>query len=112
MTMIDGYDGERGALVAGSRGYFMKVWETKKYLFYILIISGSSCISWTSNYSIGFKYVMWKRFWNTLHTIFMRKEFMQEVAQLSQFDDELYKVQNHLKKRIYKIIINYLIGCM
>jgi seryl-tRNA synthetase len=25
MTMIDGYDGERGALVAGSRGYFMKV---------------------------------------------------------------------------------------
>ncbi len=42
----------------------------------------------------------------------MRKEFMQEVAQLSQFDDELYKVQNHLKKRIYKIIINYLIGCM
>jgi hypothetical protein len=23
--MIDGYDGERGALVAGSRGYFMKV---------------------------------------------------------------------------------------
>jgi seryl-tRNA synthetase len=25
MYMIDGYDGERGALVAGSRGYFMKV---------------------------------------------------------------------------------------
>ena len=25
--MIDGYDGERGALVAGSRGYFMKVRE-------------------------------------------------------------------------------------
>ena len=25
MYMIDGYDGERGAQVAGSRGYFMKV---------------------------------------------------------------------------------------
>jgi hypothetical protein len=25
MYMIDGYDGDRGAQVAGSRGYFMKV---------------------------------------------------------------------------------------
>ena len=27
---------------------------------------------------------------------FMRKEAMQEVAQLSQFDEELYKVYNHI----------------
>lgn len=27
---------------------------------------------------------------------FMRKEVMQEVAQLSQFDDELYKVGIHV----------------
>ena len=27
---------------------------------------------------------------------FMRKEVMQEVAQLSQFDEELYKVNNHV----------------
>lgn len=27
---------------------------------------------------------------------FMRKEVMQEVAQLSQFDEELYKVQKHI----------------
>lgn len=27
---------------------------------------------------------------------FMRKEVMQEVAQLSQFDEELYKVQKFL----------------
>lgn len=26
----------------------------------------------------------------------MRKEVMQEVAQLSQFDEELYKVQKHI----------------
>ena len=25
ITMIDGYDGERGTLVAGGRGYFLKV---------------------------------------------------------------------------------------
>ena len=47
MYMIDGYDGERGALVAGSRGYFMKVWKIKKtwFHFYVLIILGSGCIS-------------------------------------------------------------------
>jgi seryl-tRNA synthetase len=43
---------------------------------------------------------------------FMRKEIMQEVAQLSQFDDELYKVQNHFKRRVYETMINYSIGCM
>jgi hypothetical protein len=50
MYMIDGYDGERGALVAGSRGYFMKVRNKKKVFlclleFHELIISGSGCIS-------------------------------------------------------------------
>ena len=43
---------------------------------------------------------------------FMRKEIMQEVAQLSQFDEELYKVQDYFKRRIYKTMINYSIGCM
>jgi seryl-tRNA synthetase len=33
---------------------------------------------------------------------FMRKEVMQEVAQLSQFDDELYKVPHRLNKRVDK----------
>lgn len=27
MFMIDGYDSERGAAIAGSRGYFLKVWK-------------------------------------------------------------------------------------
>ncbi len=35
MYMIDGYDGERGALVAGSRGYFMKVKKTYLCLYLI-----------------------------------------------------------------------------
>jgi seryl-tRNA synthetase len=42
---------------------------------------------------------------------FMRKEVMQEVAQLSQFDEELYKVYNYLKTN-EKIMIDYLIGCL
>jgi seryl-tRNA synthetase len=34
--------------------------------------------------------------YSALYTpFFMRKEVMQEVAQLSQFDDELYKVKSH-----------------
>ena len=39
------------------------------------------------------------RGYTALYTpFFMRKEVMQEVAQLSQFDDELYKVRNGVKK--------------
>jgi hypothetical protein len=34
--MIDGYDGERGAMVAGSRGYFMKVKTAKKFFLYYM----------------------------------------------------------------------------
>ncbi len=48
MTMIDGYDGERGAAVAGSRGYFMKVGEIKTFSIIIsneFILLGSCCIS-------------------------------------------------------------------
>jgi len=35
--MIDGYDGERGAMVAGSRGYFMKVKTAKKFFCIICV---------------------------------------------------------------------------
>jgi seryl-tRNA synthetase len=35
----------------------------------------------------------WQEGYTPLYTpFFMKKEVMQEVAQLSQFDDELYKV--------------------
>jgi hypothetical protein len=44
--MIDGFDGERGALVAGSRGYFMKVRKKKnKPENHLLLYIGSCCIS-------------------------------------------------------------------
>ncbi len=42
------------------------------------------------NYGLQFAY---KRDYKPVHTpFFMRQEIMAECAQLSQFDDELYKV--------------------
>ncbi|CAB1336806.1 unnamed protein product, partial [Coregonus sp. 'balchen'] len=97
VVMIDGYDGEKGAIVAGSRGYFLKA------------SSYSQIVTW-SKYSQADSYqgplvfleqalinyalrMLHSKNYQMLYTpFFMRKEVMQEVAQLSQFDDELYKV--------------------
>ncbi|XP_070787121.1 serine--tRNA ligase, cytoplasmic-like isoform X1 [Enoplosus armatus] len=77
VVMIDGFDGERGAVVAGSRGYFLKG---------PLVFLEQALINYALRILHGKKYTM-------LYTpFFMRKEVMQEVAQLSQFDEELYKV--------------------
>lgn len=43
---------------------------------------------------------------------FMRKEIMQEVAQLSQFDEELYKVcMGHSNGEFCSIFSNVAHGC-
>lgn len=75
--MIDGMNSEKGAIVAGSRGYFLT--GAAVFLEQALIQHALHLL-----HRKGFK---------PLYTpFFMRKEVMQEVAQLSQFDDELYKV--------------------
>lgn len=75
--MIDGMNGEKGTVVAGGRGYFLT--GAAVFLEQALIQHGLHSL-----HKKGFK---------PLYTpFFMRKEVMQEVAQLSQFDDELYKV--------------------
>ncbi|CAF88299.1 unnamed protein product, partial [Tetraodon nigroviridis] len=77
VVMIDGFDGEKGAVVAGSRGYFLK--GPLVFLEQALI-----------NYALR---MLHAKSYSMLYTpFFMRKEVMQEVAQLSQFDEELYKV--------------------
>ncbi|XP_046890400.1 serine--tRNA ligase, cytoplasmic [Hypomesus transpacificus] len=77
VVMIDGYEGEKGAVVAGSRGYFLKG---------PLVFLEQALISYALR-------VLYSKQYTPLYTpFFMRKEVMQEVAQLSQFDDELYKV--------------------
>lgn len=77
VEFIDGYDGVRGAIVAGSRGYYTK--GPIVFLEQALI-----------NLSLQ---ILDKKNYTPLYTpFFMKKEIMQEVAQLSQFDEELYKV--------------------
>ncbi|KAJ9590901.1 hypothetical protein L9F63_016058 [Diploptera punctata] len=75
--MIDGMDGERGAVVSGGRGYYLV--GAAVFLEQALI-----------QHSL---HMLFQRGYKPLYTpFFMRKEVMQEVAQLSQFDEELYKV--------------------
>ncbi|CAF1231091.1 unnamed protein product [Rotaria magnacalcarata] len=77
MYMIDGYDGDRGAAIAGSRGYFMK---------------GPAVFLEQAIIQLALRLLNDKDFEILYTPFFMRKDVMQEVAQLSQFDDELYKV--------------------
>lgn len=77
VELIDGFDGQRGAVVAGSRGYYTK--GPIVFLEQALI-------------SLALQ-ILDKKNYTPLYTpFFMKKEVMQEVAQLSQFDEELYKV--------------------
>ncbi|XP_032566744.1 serine--tRNA ligase, cytoplasmic isoform X2 [Chiroxiphia lanceolata] len=77
VVMVDGFEGEKGVVVAGSRGYFLKgplVFLEQALIQYAL--QSLRARGYTPVYT----------------PFFMRKEVMQEVAQLSQFDEELYKV--------------------
>ena len=75
--MIDGMDGERGAAVSGGRGYYL----TGPAVFLELAVVQLALRTLS------------KKGYKPLYTpFFMKKEIMQEVAQLSQFDEELYKV--------------------
>ncbi|KAJ9590744.1 hypothetical protein L9F63_016260 [Diploptera punctata] len=75
--MIDGMDGEKGSVVSGGRGYYLT--GPAVFLEHALI-----------QLSL---HMLHERGYTPLYTpFFMRKEVMQEVAQLSQFDEELYKV--------------------
>ncbi|ELR59572.1 Seryl-tRNA synthetase, cytoplasmic [Bos mutus] len=77
VVMVDGFEGEKGAVVAGSRGYFLKG---------VLVFLEQALIQFALR-------TLAIRGYTPIYTpFFMRKEVMQEVAQLSQFDEELYKV--------------------
>ncbi|KAK4884353.1 hypothetical protein RN001_000624 [Aquatica leii] len=77
ICMIDGMDGERGSAVSGGRGYYLT--GPAVFLELALVQMALRTLS--------------KKGYKPLYTpFFMKKEIMQEVAQLSQFDEELYKV--------------------
>jgi len=75
--MIGGWDGERGTTTSGGRGYYL---TGAAVMLQQALIQLSLAILNQQGYS-------------PLYTpFFMRKEVMKEVAQLSQFHEELYKV--------------------
>ncbi|CAG0913417.1 unnamed protein product [Notodromas monacha] len=75
--MIDGVDSERGAAVSGARGYYLK---------------GPALFLEQGLIQLSLKMLVDKDYTAMSPPYFMRKDVMQEVAQLSQFDEELYKV--------------------
>lgn len=75
--MIDGLDGDRGTNVSGGRGYFLI--GPAVFLQHALI-------------QLALRQLFTKGYKPLYTPFFMRKDAMQEVAQLSQFDEELYKV--------------------
>lgn len=77
LARIDGYDPKRGAKVMGHRGYFLKNWGVR--LNQALI-----------NYGLDF---LQARNFTVLQTPFiMLKDVMAKTCQLSDFDDQMYKV--------------------
>lgn len=90
MVMVDGFEGERGTVVAGGRGYFLK---------------GPLVFLEQAVISLALRLLSKKDFVPLYTPFFMRKEVMQEVAQLSQFDDELYKVIQFLILKQMKLFI-------
>jgi seryl-tRNA synthetase len=77
IQMIDGFDGDRGSATAGGRGYYLK--GAVVFLEQALI-------------NLALRMLHDKGYQALYTPFFMRKEMMQKVAQLSQFDEELYKV--------------------
>merc|ERR1711997_1200763 len=75
--MIGGVDMERGTVTAGGRGYYL--------------MGAAVCLQ-QALIQLSLQTLVKKDYMPLYTPFFMRKEVMQEVAQLSQFDDELYKV--------------------
>merc|ERR1712038_1151645 len=75
--MIDGVDTERGAVTAGGRGYYLK---------------GPLVMLEQALINMALQDLMEEDYTPLYVPFFMRKDIMQEVAQLQQFDEELYKV--------------------
>jgi len=77
LHMIDGYDREKGIGVSGNRGYFL---------------TGPAVLLNFALINYGLQFLMKKNYKPIQVPYMMNKNVMAEVAQLSQFDEELYKV--------------------
>jgi len=90
VTMVDGADCERGASVAGGRGYYLKV----RALTFIDAQHAQGPLVFLEHAlkALALRMLHMKQYTPLYTPFFMRKEVMQQVAQLQQFDEELYKV--------------------
>ena len=77
--MIGGMDAERGTVTAGGRGYYL---------------TGPAVCLQQALMQLAVQTLVAKDYTPIYTPFFMRKDVMQEVAQLSQFDEELYKVKH------------------
>ncbi|CAI4056367.1 hypothetical protein SUVZ_02G1560 [Saccharomyces uvarum] len=77
LLRLDGYDPDRGVKISGHRGYFLRNYGV--FLNQALI-----------NY--GLHFLASKGYIPLQAPVMMNKEVMAKTAQLSQFDEELYKV--------------------
>eukprot|EP00092_Neocalanus_flemingeri_P016229 GFUD01017572.1.p1 GENE.GFUD01017572.1~~GFUD01017572.1.p1 ORF type:complete len:589 (+),score=191.09 GFUD01017572.1:135-1901(+) len=75
--MIGGVDGERGTTTSGGRGYYL---------------TGVAVFLQQALIQLALQMLAEDEFTPLYTPFFMKKEVMREVAQLSQFDEELYKV--------------------
>lgn len=89
LQALGGYDPERGQKVAGHRGYFLKG---------VGVLLNNALI----NYGITF---LSKRGYDLVQPpFFLRKEIMAETCQLSDFDDQLYKVSGNTAEEDFYLI--------
>ncbi|UXI17151.1 Counting factor associated protein D [Sarcoptes scabiei] len=77
---IDGMDGDCGADIAGSRGYFLRGPG---------VFLQQALIQYALNFLADQDFIpLYTPFW-------MKKSLMSQVAQLNQFDEELYKISSN-----------------
>ncbi|KAI1439172.1 seryl-tRNA synthetase [Xylaria sp. CBS 124048] len=77
LARLDGYDPERGTKLAGHRGYCLTGWGL--FLNQALI-------------NFGLEFLFKKGYTPNQPPFFMDGSYMAKTAQLSQFDEELYKI--------------------
>ena len=77
LAMIDGFDPRRGSKIAGHRGFFLK---------------GMGALLNMALVNYGLHFLSKKGYTPMQTPFFMKKNIMAETCQLSDFDDQLYKI--------------------
>eukprot|EP00827_Trimyema_finlayi_P007131 TRINITY_DN963_c0_g1_i5.p1 TRINITY_DN963_c0_g1~~TRINITY_DN963_c0_g1_i5.p1 ORF type:complete len:295 (+),score=114.02 TRINITY_DN963_c0_g1_i5:129-1013(+) len=86
--MIDGYEPQKGATIAGHRGYFLK---------------GPGALLNMALQAYGMQFLNKQKYTPLYTPFFMKKEIMGATCQLSDFDESLYKVSGNENEEYYLI---------